>query len=252
MTARSRALDIAVGEAQLAATVLTPEHKPPGVLFVHGWGGSQHSDLVRAQGIAGLGCVCLSFDLRGHGANASQQATVTREQNLTDLLAAYDRLAGYAGIDSSAIAVMGNSYGAYLAALLTTLRPVRWLSLTVPALYRDHQWQLPKGELDREDLARYRRSRVAPPDNRALAACAAFTGDVLLIEAERDDIVPHQTLLNYRAAFENARSLTYRVVEGAEHAMERDCDQQAYTTLLVSWATEMIVGRRIGAAQPVS
>ena len=64
----------------------------PGVLFVHGWGGSQQRDLTRARGIAGLGCVCLSFDLRGH-AQTGHSETVTREQNLDDLLAAYDLLA---------------------------------------------------------------------------------------------------------------------------------------------------------------
>jgi hypothetical protein len=49
---------------------------------------------------------------------------------------------------------MGNSYGGYLASILTTLRPVKWLALTVPALYRDEDWSVPKQRLDREDLAR--------------------------------------------------------------------------------------------------
>jgi pimeloyl-ACP methyl ester carboxylesterase len=124
------------------------------VLFVHGWGGSQESDLVRARGIAGLGCVCLTFDLRGHGGTIARQETVNREENLRDLVAAYDQLASHPSIDRSAIAVMGNSYGGYLASILTTLRPVKWLALTVPALYRDEDWSVPKQRLDREDLAR--------------------------------------------------------------------------------------------------
>lgn len=248
MTATSKPVKIPVDGEHVAGTFLSPERKIPGVLFAHGWGGSQESDLVRAKGVAGLGCVSLTFDLRGHGGTIAQQEKVSREDNLRDLLAAYDQLASHPAIDNSAIAVMGNSYGAYLSAVLTALRPVKWLALTVPALYRDEDWNVPKRQLDREDLARYRRTRVAPNENRALAACAQFEGDVLLIEAEHDDLVPHSTLISYRGAFEKAHSLTYRIIDGADHGMSSDVCQQAYTSILVGWATEMIVGRRVGGA----
>lgn len=250
MTTHSETTRIAVDDEHIAGTFLSPESKIPGVLFVHGWGGSQESDLMRATGIAGLGCVCLTFDLRGHGDTLTQQQTVTREHNLRDLVAAYDLLAGHPLIDNSAIAVIGNSYGGYLASILTTLRPVRWLALSVPALYRDEEWAVPKRQLNREDLAKYRSAPVAATENRALAACAQYQGDVLLIEAEHDHLVPHSTLMSYLAAFEKAHSLTYRVIDGADHAMSGDSCQQAYTSLLVGWATEMIVGRRVGGEEP--
>lgn len=250
MAVRSEAVRLSSDGEPLAGTFLAPEAQIPGVLFVHGWGGSQTSDLVRAKGIAGLGCACLTFDLRGHGGTIAQQEIVSREDNLRDLLVAYDHLVSHPAIDQSAIAVMGNSYGGYLATILATLRPVKWLALTVPALYRDEDWSRPKRRLDREDLARYRRTRVAPSENRALAACTQFAGDVLLIEAEHDDVVPHATLMSYRGAFERAHSLTYRVVDGADHAMSSEVCQQAYTSLLVGWATEMIVGSRIGSPDP--
>ncbi|MBF3060361.1 alpha/beta hydrolase, partial [Pseudomonas aeruginosa] len=67
MTANSERIRIGVGDDRIEGTFLSPRAKVPGVLFVHGWGGSQQRDLKRAQGIAGLGCVCLTFDLRGHG-----------------------------------------------------------------------------------------------------------------------------------------------------------------------------------------
>lgn len=249
MTASSAPVHIELDGGRIEGTFLVPESRIPGVLFVHGWGGSQESDLARARGIAGLGCVCLTFDLRGHGVTRPQQETVTREHNLGDLLAAYDRLAGHPSIDSTAIAVMGNSYGAYLAAILTELRPVKWLALTVPALYRDEDWHTPKKKLPRADLERYRRSPVGPADNRALGACARFEGDVLILEAANDHLVPHTTVMNYRRAFERAHSLTYRRIDGADHAMTGERCQRAYTSILVGWATEMIIGRRIGSAE---
>lgn len=243
-------VDIPVDSQHIAGTIVTPATLTPGVLFVHGWGGRQEQYLARAREIAALGCVCLTFDLRGHARDEPQQDAVTREDNLRDLLAAYGVLAGHSAVDSSSIAVVGSSYGGYLAAILTSKRPVKWLALRVPALYRDEDWALPKEQLKKYDLAAYRRGTVGPEDNRALAACAAFEGDVLIVESEHDDIVPHPVIANYMAAFQKAHSVTYRVIEGADHGLSEEPWQQAYTSLLVSWATEMVLGAREGGSAP--
>jgi uncharacterized protein len=250
MPARDFDIDIAVDDQRIAGTLVTPSKLLPGALFVHGWGGNQKQYLARAREIAALGCVCLTIDLRGHGQADQHNETVTREDNLRDMIAAYDVLIAQRGVDPSAIAVVGSSYGGYLAAILSSVRPVRWLALRVPALYRDEDWTVPKSQLNKADLAAYRQTRVTPKENRALAACAAFKGDVLLVESEHDAIVPHCVIANYRAAFEQSHSLTYRVIEGADHGLSEDRWQQAYTSILVNWATEMVLGSREGADAP--
>ena len=250
MPTRDNAIDIAVDGQHIAGTLVAPATAVPGVLFMHGWGGSQEHYLARAREIAALGCVCLTFDLRGHARTESQHETVTREDNLRDAIAAYDVLAGQPTVDASAIAVVGSSYGGYLAAILTSLRPVRWLALRAPALYKDENWARPKRQLNRDELAAYRRAPVSAAENRALGACAAFEGDVLIVESEHDDIVPHPVIANYRAAFEKAHSVTYRVIDGADHGLSQRPWQQAYTSLLVNWSTEMVLGAREGGAAP--
>ncbi len=250
MKTRLEALDIAVDGEQIAGSLLAPTTAVPGVLFVHGWGGSQEQDLERAREAAGLGCVCLTFDLRGHSRTEQQRETVTREDNLRDLIAAYDMFSKMRLVDASAIAVVGASYGGYLAALLTAVRPVRWLALRAPALYKDTDWELPKRQLHRDsDLPAYRRRRIAPEENRALSACAAYRGDVLLVESEHDDYVPHPVVANYVGAFTQVRSLTTRVITGSDHALSHHACQRAYTTVLVGWLTEMVIGAR-GDAVP--
>lgn len=248
MGTSSDPIEIPVDNEHMAGTFLAPGSKVPGVLFVHGWGGSQERDLERARGIAGLGCVCLTFDLRGHMRHSERQMTVTREENLKDLVSAYDCLHRHPSIDTRSIAVVGTSYGAYLATVLTTLRPVQWLSLRVPSIYRDDQWDAPKRSLDREDLARYRSAFIPATENRALRACLQFRGDVLLVESEHDHLVPRSTIMSYRAAFQNAHSLTHRVIDHADHALTDKTAQQAYTSILVNWITEMVVGARVGRA----
>lgn len=241
---RSTVVDLAVGENLLAGTLAMPSTALPGVLFLHGWGGSQQRDLALARDISALGCVCLTFDLRGHAKTESLRGTVTREQNLHDALAAYDALVARPQVDAGAVAIVGSSYGAYLAALLTTLRPVRWLSLRVPALYADDDWDTPKARLNRRRIAAYRARPVAPEDNRALAAASTFAGDVLLVESEHDRLIPHATMLSWVSAFRRAQSLTYRLVSGADHALSEPEHRAAYQRLLVAWCTEMIVGAR--------
>lgn len=251
MATRDDPVEIIVGEQRIAGTLVSPATLMPGLLFVHGWGGSQEHYLARAREITALGCICLTFDLRGHAEDEPRRESVTREDNLRDVLAAYDLLANQRQVDPTAIAVVGSSYGAYLAAILTSMRPVRWLGLRAPALYRDEDWLAAKTRLNRSDLAAYRRQRVPWGENRALAACASFPGDVLVVEAEHDEIVPHPTISSYITALEQARSITHRVIEGADHGLSEPRHQQEYTRLLAQWATEMVLSMRAeGAASP--
>lgn len=254
MPTRHNDIDIAVDGQHIAGTLVAPSAVIPGVLLVHGWDGSQAQYIARAHEIAALGCICLTIDLRGHARHQSQRMAVTREDNLHDVLAAYDELVRHPAVDPASMAIVGSSYGGYLAALVSALRPVRWLALRAPALYRDEGWDVPKGKLDREDLTLYRQMAVQPADNRALAACEAFRGDALVVESEHDRTVPHPVIKNYVGAFRHVRSVTYRVLPEADHALSTDEMRQAYGVQLVGWMTEMVLGARAatGKARPAS
>lgn len=250
MTTRANPIDIAVDGQHIAGTLVGPDTLVPGVLLVHGWDGSQEQYIARAHEIAAMGCICLTIDLRGHVRHQADRDTVTREDNLRDVLAAYDMLVGHPSVDPGAVAIVGSSYGGYLAAIATSLRRVRWLGLRVPALYEDADWDVPKNALDRERLQAYRRRELDPSSNRALRACAAFRGDVLIVESEHDDLVPHPVIQNYKNALAQAQSVTYRVIAGADHALSQKGWQQNYTSLLVHWMNEMVLNARAGKAGP--
>ncbi len=247
MATREDKVDIDTGGARIEGTLVTPGTLIPGVLFVHGWGGNQQQYLARARETAALGCACLTFDLSGHAGTQQEREKVSRERNLRDVMAAYDVLAVHPHVNRSAIAVVGSSYGGYLAAILTTLRPVKWLALRVPALYIDTGWELPKMQLHKDqDLKAYRSSFVPATQNRALRACAEFQGDVLIAESELDDVIPRPVITSYREACVQARSLTYRCLAGADHGLTDDASQRAYTALLVQWLGELLPGARLG------
>jgi uncharacterized protein len=247
MNVSDRAVDIPVDGQRIDGTFILPgrrERAAPGVLFIHGWGGNQNYYLEEARALAGIGCACLIFNLRGHADTEAQHDTVTREDNMRDVIAAYDVLAGHPGVDKSRIALVGSSYGAYLGALLIYMRQVRLLAMQAPALYKDDDWEAPKRKLHVDpDFAAYRRRSLKAEDNRALGACAQFQGDALVVESERDEIIPHPAVANYIAALANAHSLTYRVIEGADHALSQEPWERAYTEMLVNWMSEMIKER---------
>jgi dienelactone hydrolase len=241
MAIREQRTEIPVKSGSISATVVAPDTLLPGILFVHGWGGSQERYLQRARVIAEMGCVCLTFDLSGHAATRLRFETVTREHNLQDLLAAYDALAAQPNVNPGRIALVGSSYGGYLAAIATSLRPVRWLALRVPALYVDTGWEMPKLQLRKEqDLESYRQTIIPAQANRALLACSQFEGDVLLVQSEIDHLIPPAVISNYREACVQARSLTYRLMRGTDHGLTDEAMSQAYTALLCNWLREMV------------
>ena len=84
-------------------------------------------------------------------------------------------------------------------------------------------------------------------ESRALVACTSYRGHALVVESEYDAFVPGQVIANYREALVGAASLTYRMLEGADHGLSEATAQQAYTGILVNWLREMIQGARANA-----
>ncbi len=238
---------LTVDGQRITGTLLEPEAPVPGFLFVHGWGGDQDEDLGQAEELARFGCVCFTFDLRGHAGSDADRSAVTRQNSLDDVVAAYDYLASHPLINGQAIGVIGTSYGGYLSALLTALRPIRWMALRVPALYPDADWDTPKAKLNKDTVRAYRQQPQDERSDRALRACAAFRGDVLIVESEKDEQIPREAMLSYQAAFRNANSLSHRILHGASHAMRDPRHQRTYSTLLLHWIDEMVrASRRTG------
>ncbi|MFG6284312.1 S9 family peptidase [Sphingomonas sp. S6] len=238
------AVSLNVDDQTLVGTLLRPEVPVPGFLFIHGWGGDQDEDLGHAEELARLGCVCFTFDLRGHAGSDARQDEVTRQDGLDDVTAAYDYLAAQPLVDRSAIGVVGTSYGGYLAMLLTARRPVRWLAMRVPALYPDDQWDTPKAKLDKAVVRAYRQQSHAGGADRALSACAAYRGDVLIVESERDEQIPREALLSMQAAFRQTNSFSHRIIPGATHSMRDPKHQRIYSVLLTSWIEDMVRASR--------
>jgi uncharacterized protein len=206
-----------------------PATGTPGLIFVHGLGGSQQGYVRRAGVLAGeVPVISLSFDLSGHGDSAADLEALTPRDHLDELVAAYDLLVEQSGVNADRIGVCGVSYGAYLAVLLSSLRPVTSLLLRAPALYGDH-------ELD-ESLRRGRSTSSEAPANLFLTTLHEYCGQVSVVASGEDEVVSPETLDRYLA---HIRYNTLVTIPGAGHVLDTPEHRAVFLKAIVDWARDL-------------
>lgn len=216
------------GHRSLVGRVVRPpraEHFLNGVLFVHGLHSSQQGYARRADIVArSLNCVCLTFDLSGHGRSSGDLWDLTPLDHLADLAAAHHELRRHTDTENDRIGVCAASYGAYLAAFLVSTQPVCRLLLRAPALYPD--------SLLRTAWAHPRSSRSDAVAPKLADALRRYPGDVFILESECDEVIPHAVIDWYINARPNAR---HKILRGAGHAIAGEDQEHAFIEHIVSF-----------------
>lgn len=211
--------------------------KHPAILFVHGWTSNRERSFQYAKSLADLGYICLLFDMRCHGTSEGDINISTIRDFLSDVVAAYDYLAKAEGVDPENISAIGSSFGGYLVTLLSSKRNVKNLVLRVPADYPNEMFDKPKKLSTSEDLEiiNWRRQARRFMETYALEALHNFAGNVLVIESEKDEVVPHRTIANYLRAVDNQNKLTHIVMKGAPHSTKEGKFRDEVVRILTGW-----------------
>jgi len=218
------------------------QKKPvPGLLVLPGWddNGRQQFEGFKAC-LERDGWICKRADLPDANWSTERRAALTRDEALRHVLYDYDDLAGQ--VFGGPVGVLGFSFGAYIGAFLAANRPVQFLILRSPALYPDEDWMVPKEQLDKNDLDAYRHEKHGSYDNKALDCCSRFSGDVLLIDSEKDEVIPRTVIASYETAFAGARSLTRHTLAMADHPLTDPAWQAEYRNFATDW-----LGRKLAA-----
>ena len=226
---------INVGGGQINGTLFFPESlsgNHPAALLIHGWISTQERMFSLAEGLTSKGYICLTIDLGGHGRSSGDIQTISRAEHMADITAAYDFLANQPGVNAKQIGVSGSSYGGYLAIFLTGQRGVSWLVLRVPALYPNEGEDLPATLFNRDDPSI--KKSIDAKHNKTLTTLSEFRGNVLLVESENDEQVPHQTIQNYLDAA-NKQHITHIVMQNTSHSLGTDVKRKEFTNIVLDW-----------------
>jgi dipeptidyl aminopeptidase/acylaminoacyl peptidase len=174
----------------------------PGVALVHGWDSARDRMLANVQFLHAAGFHCLTFDVRGHGANGAETLPVSGGEFGADAVAAFATLIARPEVTSGAL--LGHSMGGIgailaaaadprVAALVSSSAPsdprrlvsetFRLAGLPFPAPIAG-----PLSWLTTREYLRPRGHRVR--DISARAAIARYRGPLLLVHGELDRVIP--------------------------------------------------------------
>ncbi|MEU0036324.1 alpha/beta fold hydrolase [Streptomyces sp. NPDC006333] len=199
-----------VAEHRLAATrVYAPDGAAPALIHLHGLGptATRHGVRYLLDDLAAHGHSSVTFEFSGNGESTGVLEEATLRRRRDESLAAARLLDG-----KTRPVVMGTSMGAHLAAWTVPVLDPRALVLFCPAAYPGHAADLPfDGSLARP--GRY-------ADSPAYAAMREFTGDLLIVGARDDQVVPATVLDGYLDSAEKARTRRLIWLDG-DHFVHR-------------------------------
>jgi uncharacterized protein len=196
----------------------------PGVVLVHGWESARDRTLPMAVFLHAAGFHCLTFDVRGHGANPPEALPISAGEFGADALAAFQTMLRRPEVTVGAIA--GHSMGAIgailasaadprVAAVVATSGPADPYRLTrqtfrLANLPIPDPIAYPLAWLTTRVYLRPRGHRVE--DISAAAAIARYDGPVFLAHGSEDAVVPPSHMTRLESIARGAR--IDRVVAG--------------------------------------
>lgn len=206
---------VPVGADDVAGALHLPDDNLPGpcVIACHGMGASKDSDkyLLLGRELPASGLALARFDFRGSGESAGRPRDATIESRIADLEAVLVHLAARPELDGR-FGLLGSSLGGYVA-LWAASRVAAGPALPVVT------WNAPAAlrELAHADPGEAGAALVAEVKRGVWAEAPAGVARVLVIQADRDEVVPpaHGRVLLDRAR--DPRRL--HVIVGADHRL---------------------------------
>lgn len=203
-----------------------PGTAPAHVLALHDGGNAQEgvfSRLREALALRGVGST--AFDCIGHGRTGGDKLGSSLAERTAQARAVI-------GATCRPTAILGASMGAYNALRLAPEFDPRALVLVVPGVYCPQAYEVPFGP----GFSRLIRQPRSWLDSDAWAILSRFTGRLLVIAAEDDEVVPLEIPQRLHAAAVQAQSRSLLVVPGAPHSglLERMLSDPAWRERLLA------------------
>jgi len=206
---------VTVGAAEVAGVLHVPDGPGPWpcVVACHGMGASKDSDkyLLLGRELPATGLALARFDFRGSGESGGRHEEATIETRVADLEGVLDHLAKLPELNGR-FGLLGSSLGGYVALWAAAARaggaPLPVVTWNAPVSLR---------ELPGADPEQAGRALVAEVLRGDRAEAPAGVARVLVIQADRDEVVPP---VHGRRLFERtAEPRALHVIAGADHRL---------------------------------
>lgn len=219
ITAPKEFFSLPFGTKTLKGDACHPVNEKFSILVLHGAGGSNRKryDLLR-EFLWRRGIGSVAFDLLGHGetgGNLSDSSLKERTEQALKIIESQQL--------STPLILIGASMGAYTAVKITSLREVGKLVLFVPAMYAAEAYEA----LFTNQFSEIIRKPNSWISSDAWEILSKFRGELLLIQAEGDDVIPKEVV---EKIFESASAVHKKelyVVPESSHQILRYLDEHA-------------------------
>jgi pimeloyl-ACP methyl ester carboxylesterase len=205
-------------------------------LLIHGAGTSERGRFAPLRRVLHEHRIAsVAFDCIGHGETGGDLSSSSLASRTRQAEAVLDALPG-----TNRLAVVGTSMGAYNAIRLLATRRIDSLVLVVPGVYTPAAYEVPFGS---QFTALIRQERSWDQTD-AWALLAQFKGRLLVIAAEKDNVIPAEIPLRLVQCAVQASWRKLHVVPDAAHnrllslLAERPDDFQASMALVLACLTD--------------
>lgn len=203
----------------------------PVVIIGHGFNSSHALNMVYAKALANSGIAAYAFDFIGGSSVSKSDGEMIDTSIISqrrDMEMVLQQLRAYEFLDNNNVFLMGDSQGGLVAALTAGLHPnlVKGLVLLYPALRLPNMLKLFEKNLDKlpdkltimgATIGKRYVTDVAGLDVNS--EIAKFKGNVLIVQGDKDLIVPLSSSQEAVEVYDNAN---LEVIKGAGHGFDNE------------------------------
>ena len=201
--------EIEFDQQTLVGDTMGPE-MPRTVLMLHGAGQSRREKMLPLRNeLLEKGIGSVAFDFIGHGETGGEMQESSLESRTCQACRVIDQL----DLAQKPLSIVAASMGAYNAVQLTAEYVVRHLILIVPAMYTDKADDVRFGDRF-SDLIRV---PFSWRDSAGWNTLRRYTGNLLVVAAEIDRVIPREIVERYYDAAENAETRRLVTIKDTGH-----------------------------------
>jgi pimeloyl-ACP methyl ester carboxylesterase len=177
-------------------------------VVLHGAGNSSRSVFSRLRHILNTYSIpSVSFDFIGHGETGGELLGSSLHERTKQATAVIKHKC------IEPVTLISASMSGYTAIKLTDKFSVSNLILLVPAVYSTQAYNLPFGH----EFSAAIRTPKSWKDSDAFEILSRFKGNLVVIAAEFDDVIPREIIVQIHSAAKNAANRILHVISGSTH-----------------------------------